>query len=250
MGYGIILGSGGVNLNYKAVYASTYAGLPSGQPANTLGFITSTAIGKVIFNNGTVTGMVAGDVVVRQVVTSSYPFNVLPNGQLYINAGTAYQWNGSAWVRIDMYVYSGTAWNFISSIYYDYGTIPPSTGDFLRYANSGTITLTKNADNLQLDIVSGTGWCYGRDPVDLTHVNTLKFRVKLDTSSIAAWVGCIGAYNSSAGAVHSLITGVGSYTDISVNVSAVTGNKYIYFGRDSTDGDTTRTINVQKIWGE
>lgn len=245
MGYGKILG-GGTSLNYGWINATSYANLPSGKPANTIGFITSTAVTNVYFQNGTVSGMATGDVVIRQGVTSSAPFNISQSGKLYINASGAYQYNGSIWVPVSAYLYNGSSWVLISEIYYDNGYIPSNVNAFIAYLASGTsATVTLNADNVQFSVNSAQGWAYSQYKVDLTNINTLWFRAKVNnvTGLFAGW---LDTYNSLAGASVT-VTATAAYTDYSLDVSAVSGLKHIAFG--TPGGATTRTIYVNKIWG-
>ena len=244
MGYAKFVGSG-EELNYGFVTASSFANLPSGKPANTLGFITTTAVPHVFFQNGTVSGMVTGDVVVRQGVTSSYPFNIRRNGKLFLNITGAMQYNGTLWVPISVYVYTGIVWTLLSEIYYDNGVIPSTVNDFLAYKASGTTaTITKNADNVQFSLSSASGWGYGQFAIDVTYVNTLWFRARVTAPSM--FVGVAPAYNSVTGLVSANVTEISAYADYSIDVAAVTGLKYLVFGLNSS---TTRNIYVNKIWG-
>lgn len=238
------LGLGGAPLNYGWVTATSYANLPSGKPANTLCFITSTAVPNVYWKNSTVSGLVTGDVVMREGVYSKTPFNILSIGQLYVYPTGAYQYNGSILVPIDCFWYSGSAWSLCTAIYYDNGTIPSNVNDYLSYKSSGTtITLTKNAGDMLLAASSAIGWAYSQYPVDLTYINTLWVTAKVSANGM--FFGVLSASNSSSGLVSVNVSST-AYADYSLDVSAITGNKYLAFG---TTASTTRDIYIQKIRG-
>lgn len=238
------LGLGGVPLNYDWLTATSFANLPSGKPANTIGFITSTAVPNVYFQNGTVSGMSTGDVVIRQGVTPSNPFNIHPTGKLYINVSGAYQYNGTLWVPISAYLYTGSAWVLLSEIYYDNGYIPSNIGTFLAYKIAGTTaTVTLNADNVQFSVSSAYGRAYSQYKVDLTHISTLGFRAKVNNEA-GMWAGYLDEYDASGSST--LVTATADYADYYLNVSAATGMKHIAFG---VSASTTRSIYVKKIWG-
>lgn len=244
MGYGIILG-GGADLNYGWVNSASYATLPSGKPVNTLGFITSTAVPNVYWKNSTVTGLVTGDVVMREGVYSSTPFNIVSAGQLYVYPTGAYQYNGSVLVPIDCYWYSGSAWTLCAAIFYNEGTIPANVNDYLAYKSGGTTaTITKNADNVQFSLTSASGWGYSQYAIDFTYITKLWVRAKVTAPSM--FVGTIPAYNSSTGLVSVSVSETVTYADYSLDVSAVTGNQYIAFGLESS---TSRYIYINKLWG-
>jgi hypothetical protein len=238
--------TGGLQLNYGWVNAADYANLPSGKPANTIGFITATPIpNPPKFKNGTVSGMVSGDVVVKQGITSSTPFNIVQNGEIFINPTGAYQYNGTLWVPVDMYIFDGTSWNLTSAIFYDNGFVPNDVGNYIAYKSSGTTaTVIFNADNVQLAVSSALGWAYSQYKVDLTHISKLWFRAKVNNVG-GMFAGWLNSYNSLDG-VSIAVTNTDAYADHSLDVSAVTGEKYIAFGAIAS---MSRSIYVNKIWG-
>ena len=132
----------------------------------------------------------------------------------------------------------------LSEIYYDNGTIPANVNDYLAYKSSGTtVTVTKNAGDMLLAASSAIGWAYSQYAVDLTYVNTLWVTAKVSADGM--FFGVLPNYNSAASLVKVNVSS-GIYANYSLDVSAITGNKFIAFG---TDASTTRNIYVQKIWG-
>lgn len=237
---------GGTQLAYSWVNAASYAALPATPPENTIGLITSTAVPNVYFQNDTVIGMSAGDVVIRQGIVSSNPFNILPSGKLFINASGAYQYNGSLWVSIPAYLFNGTAWVLLCELYFDSGTLYPSIGGFSTHKVSGTtVSYANSGGQASVSVASAAGWAYSFYQINLTPISTLWFRARTNDGNQISF-GVIPTHNSFTGAIY-LNVGSAALQTRGLDVSGATGMYYLFFGINAV---TTRTGYLQKCWSE
>lgn len=133
---------------------------------------------------------------------------------------------------------------------YNHGTIS-LVGDWLAFKSTGTsVVLTKNADNLSLAINDAVGWAYGQNQIDLTDINTLYFYGASSHGSALLYYGIVASnsgLNTNYTQVQIPLNGASSL--VSLDVSAVTGNYFIRFGRFGTT-KTTTTVTCYEVYGE
>lgn len=225
------LGLGGAPLNLGWVNATSYANLPSGKPANTLGFITSITVPNVYFSNETLTGLTQGDVVVKQDIASTGRFNALYAGRLDIYPSGAYQYQSGILVAIDSYLYDGSAWKQNYVLFYENNTFPAIIGDFLAHKSSGTsATLTKNAGNMTIALSAAQGWAYSQNVVNLTNLSKLWFYGSGSHLTTTTVVGLATTYSATANDAAANLPANSQDNWVSIDVSALNGNYYIRFG--------------------
>lgn len=241
MGCGIILGEGS-DLNLEWVTATSFANLPSGKPANTLGFITSIAIPNMPrFSNETESGLTQGDIVVKEDIASNAKFNILANGTLFIYPSGAYQYQSGILVPIDSYLYDGSAWKQIYVLFYENNTFPAIVGDFLAYKSSGTsATLIKNALSAQISLSAAQGWAYSQNVVDLTNLSKIWFYGATSHLTTLTAFGVASTYTATSNAAQVGLPVNSQWNWVSLDVSALNGTYYLRFGKF----DTTASLSV------
>lgn len=235
------LGLGGDDLNFGWVNASAYANLPSGKPANTLGFITTITVPNVYFSNETLTGLTQGDVVVKQDIASNSRFNILNTGRLDMYPSGAYQYQSGILVAIDSYLFDGSAWKQNYVLFYENNTFPAIIGDFLAYKSSGTsATLIKNALSAQISLSAAQGWAHSQNVVNLTNLSKLWFYGATSHLTTPTYFGVDATYSATSNARQIVLPVNSQWNWVYIDVSDLNGSYYLRFGKF----DTTASLSV------
>lgn len=125
---------------------------------------------------------------------------------------------------------------------YKRGTIPTLVGDWLVRKSKGTgATLTKGASNLTLALNDAVGWAYGQNQIDLTSIDTLYFYGSCSNGTNEYFGIVASNYGLNVNYAQVQLPYNGANALVSLDVSAVTGNYFIRFGRFGT---TNATANV------
>ena len=140
--------------------------------------------------------------------------------------------------------------SLMSRLYYYFrGVIHPLAGNFAAYKYSGTTaTLTKNADNLQISLVTAQGWGYDTTPIDLTNIRTLRVYGSCAHTTNGALVTVAPTYTAITYSASAQLPNGGANAWVSIDVTSLTGLHYVRFGRFASAA--TLVVNVYEIVGE
>jgi hypothetical protein len=198
------------------------------------------------------TALSGGEVWIVTLDQSSSVLNISKDHAVYVYPCRCMQWVSGAWVKKASMVYKNGAWSSFVKYLYDAGEAYLTlTGGWSRQAmkndnNQGytdTVpTVTYNAENM-VHALSGTdrtGITYTAIKVDLTDYSTLRLRGTRTTGSLAIW-SSFGSKWSDGRVAKMALPNV---MDVSLDISAITGEKYIGFqlGQGS--------VSVTQMWLE
>lgn len=128
MGYGIILGGGEESdFSYSITTASAFANLPATPLQNTIGLITTVAVGEVYITNKTLIGLENGDVVIRMGNPALNRFDAVEVGTIELCPVDAYQQQSGVLTRVPAFIYNGTAWSMIVGKFLEDGILASDT---------------------------------------------------------------------------------------------------------------------------
>lgn len=128
MGYGIILGGGdGSEFNYSIITAAAFGNLPATPPQNTIGLMTTVAVGEVYITNKTLVGLIDGDVVIRMGNPALNRFDAVTVGTIELCPVDAYQLQSGALVRVPAFIYNGTSWSLLVGKFLEDGIVAIDT---------------------------------------------------------------------------------------------------------------------------
>ena len=193
-------------------------------------------------------------------VSSPTAFNALKKNGITVYPISAKQYVGGEWVRVTAQTYQSGAWASWTTYYYKNG----NTYDGV----TGGYTLddaTLEADNIKIHITSDgqVGYITTNNKVDVSGISTLS--VKFNIKTVSSYTRTITVYlyasdsklTSPDGSVGSGATVTKAYQEgvdvedtISLDVSSVTGEKYIFVAVKNGGKYLTTTMNIKEIRGE
>lgn len=252
------IGSGGGNVSVKA-YPS-YSDLPSvGKEneiaiiADSIGFLTMDSIAPLSPAEGDVWVRISGSDLHKVTLIDSKSQNVT------VSIQGVYIYSSGLWVLADAYLWDGTQWSSIPTIFF-YGKdrcLSVTGGWALNSTGAGTIT--DYDDHIRINGVSCSasvgGTYHTVNKIDLTPFTTLY--VSMDLVSVGGKTGRIYFYvgDSYSTAMYntfpqaSTASGYGEMRTFSIDVSAETGSKYISIGCYGAGGNGSATWDMDKVWG-
>ena len=135
---------------------------------------------------------------------------------------------------------------------YNHGAIGVLAGDWLAWLSEGTslsdVSLSKGASALTLTITNAVGWAYSKNEIDLTNIKTLYFYGSSSHSDALLYFGISPDYALTTAYRQVQIPLNGASALVSLDVSAVTGNYFIRFGRFG-ETRTTTTVTCSEVYG-
>ena len=133
---------------------------------------------------------------------------------------------------------------------YNHGAIGVLAGDWLaRLSNGTSVALSKGASALTLTIYDAVGWAYSKNEIDLTNIKTLYFYGSSSHDKALLYFGIVASdYALTTNYAQVQIPLNGASALVSLDVSAVTGNYFIRFGRFG-ETRTTTTVTCSEVYG-
>jgi len=133
---------------------------------------------------------------------------------------------------------------------YNHGAIGVLAGDWLAWLSKGeSVSLSKGASALTLTIYDAVGWAYSKNEIDLTNIKTLYFYGSSSHSDALLYFGIVASdYALTTNYAEVQIPLNGASALVSLDVSAVTGNYFIRFGRFG-ETRTTTTVTCSEVYG-
>lgn len=171
-----------------------------------------------------------------------------------------WQYESGAWVQKCAQTYQNGAWATMDlSLFLDGVDVTGNTGGITSAlynwggtAFGNTIAIADDILNVTADNSLGVAFAGTTNAVDLTDVHTIHAIVKQDAASASSYYARMGAFSTrnvvaTTGPTVWLST-IGSYAQIDLDVSALTGSYYLAILKACSSG--TEQIHVQKWWGE
>lgn len=228
-------GGGGTSLNFAVVGGTTQ---PENPKENTIWVDTSTAISEWVFSAEQPANPVEGMVWFQTGTSAPTAFNALKKNNITVYPTGCVQYANGAWNNKTAKIYQSGMWlEWVTYIYKLGDEYIDITGGWADQYSSGRNTLTKGTDYLMVKGVSGQyyGSAATKKSIDLTHSTTLRVSAKRSGSG-ECWVGIA---TSPANNAHNLsaktqVTAT-SYTEVSLDVSAYSGNYYVLLCVNETD---------------
>lgn len=184
-------GGGGLSA-LKVTAVSNYASLPTAPKLYQMCVISSTAVTNVFLTNAAPDSPSAGDLQICTGYANTQPIYLDSNDRLAVYPTNANQYNGSAWIAVDLYTWNGTSWippwKYLiksgvnnaamgGSLTTLYGSIAYNTGSLL-YTKSGTDLSGELRKSLAIDMTPFTklklnGYAYYSNPALMYIRNTI-----------------------------------------------------------------------------
>lgn len=224
------IGSGGGGLNFKLVGGLTQ---PADPAENTIWVNTDIEITGYEFSATEPADPVEGMVWITVGIPSPVAFNALKKNSIMVYPISAQQYVSGVWVTKTAKSYQGGAWvEWIAYVYKD-GVL--LAGNLIPVAKSwngnGTApTITHNGKSISITRPSQSqGYCYFEVRYDMTNFKTLRTTGSYIHDGVERCGPAI--LNSVGGAFSSCYVALetGGETDISIDISSISGEKYIGF---------------------
>lgn len=178
-----------------------------------------------------------GEVWISTGISSPVAFNALKKNSIQVHPISAKQMVSGSLVSKTCQIYQNGEWKpFVMYLYKDGEEYKNLTGGWTEsFKRAGSITATPDGFVLSYSDDGGSGICYStEEPIDLSAVSTIE-AVLADFSATNNGYFGIGVYTERMTNYDSFNRGV-AFSDlysgdmVSVNVSALNGEFYIYFG--------------------
>lgn len=251
------MSGGGASLNFK-VFGNPQ---PANPAENSIWIDTDIDIPSVSFTFAEPANPVEGMVWIYNGASSPVAFNALKKNEIRVYPISAKQYVSGAWVSKTAQSYQNGSWESWTTYYYKEGnTYDDVTGGYTHDTDT-----TLEADNMKMytDGDGATAYATTNNKVDVSGISTLyvKFNIKAVSSytrtarvyfcasdSKLTTVG--GSVGSGAEAYKDYSAGTNAEDTIALDVSSVTGSKYIFVGVKNTGKYFTVTTNIKEIRGE
>lgn len=249
-------GGGGSSLNFKLVGNPQ----PSNPGKNTIWIDTDAEITSWIFS-ATEPNPALGMVWISIGTSCTVAFNALKKNGVMVYPISAKQYIGGEWVNKTAKSYQGGAWkDWVTYFYKDGNTYNDVTGGYTLDSDA-----TMEADNIKMytDGDGSVAYVTTNNKVDISGISTLS--VKFNIKAVSSYARTVRVYLYAADSKltspdQSVGSGATAYKDykedtdtedtITLNVSSVTGSKYIFVGVKNTGKYFTVTTNIKEIRGE
>lgn len=249
-------GGGGASLNFKVVGNPQ----PASPSENTIWIDTDTPIASWIFSASEPQMPVEGMVWISTGTASTVALNAIKKNCVMVYPMSVKQYISSAWVDKTAESYQNGAWvDWIVYFYKNGNTFDDVTGG---YTVSSGVTLEADCIKMYYD---GQGETLFRstNKVDLSGISTLCVKVAVDTQCQYDNNGQLRFYaaenaitstdqDTGGGATitKDYVPGTNAEDTISLDVSGITGSKYIIVALKNPGKYTKTTFNIKEIWGE
>lgn len=225
--------------------------------AESIGFLTMDSIAPLSPAEGDVWVRISGSDLHKVTLIDSKSQNVT------VSIQGVYIYSSGLWVLADAYLWDGTQWSSIPTIFF-YGTdrCPSVTGGWALYSGytgMGANTVVDYDNYIKIDGVgctaSAAGTYHTVNKIDLAPFTTLY--VSLDLISVGGKTGAIYFYVGDSYTTPMYNTfpqkkigsGYNEMRTFSIDVSAETGSKYISIGCYGAGGNGYATWVMDKVWG-
>lgn len=239
--------AGGAGLNFSV---RQYTATPTGSAAeNTIGIVTSTAISDYALSATAPANPASGMVWIQTGVVGAYPFSASAAHTIMVYPIVAKQYISGAWVTVQAYTYQGGSWRQWYTYYFAEGT--GVLVSFTGLATAGSSADFSRSDYILLIGQNSTYSTIGMrttSAVNISQYSQIVFDV-LMTSDSNGTLYCgvdqnqIGGYEVPT--VNASPT-KGSRQLVSVDVSGLNGNYYLYA---NDPADYSKTIYIYNIYG-
>lgn len=250
------MSGGGASLNFK-VFGNPQ---PANPAENSIWIDTDIDIPSVSFAFAEPANPVEGMVWIYNGASSPVAFNALKKNEIRVCPISAKQYVSGAWVSKTAQSYQNGAWASWITYYYKEGnTYDDVTGGYTLD------DATLEADNIKIHITSDgqVGYITTNNKVDVSGISTLS--VKFNIKTVSSYARTITVYlyasdskltspsdsvGSGATVTKAYEEGINMEDTISLDVSSVTGEKYIFVAVKNGGKYLTTTMNVKEIRGE
>ena len=201
-----------------------------------------------------------GSVWISTGTSSPVAFNALKENTINVYPISAKQYVGGEWVSKTALTYQGGEWkSWVTYYYKDGNTYDDVTGGYTLD------DATLEADNIKIHITSDgqVGYITTNNKVDVSGISTLSVKFNIKTVSSYGRTSTVYLYasdseltspdqsvGSGATVTKAYEEGIDMEDTISLDVSSVTGEKYIFVGVKNGGKYLTTTMNVKEIRGE
>lgn len=247
-------GGGGSSLNFKIVAVASESVLPSSAAENTIAVITTTPITSYVFSSTAPTSPMEGMVWFHTGTVSTVGFNAVKKNGLWVYPTGCQQYISGAWVSKTAKTYKNGAWAewMVKTWLYNNGDECQSiTGGWaakavgIQYYPALAPTVTKNDGLVTVSLLTSTTteWKAGiyvtNKQIDLTnrHTLTLNGRGEGTDEYCKAWLVALPSLSEWQSYPQVSILNQ-SMTDISLDVSALSGDYYIAIGIAKSSAST------------
>lgn len=252
-------GGSGAALNFNVVAYATKEELMAATPAeNTIGVVIETSMTSWIFSTEEPNPATPGMVWIFTGTSSTVAFNALKKNGIQVYPISAKQYISGAWVDKTAKSYQGGKWVDWATFLYSYGDERTDlTGGFSKTAgnNTGTQTLTKNSDHLYLvsegpDNAGSNFTVATSKKINMGQFSTLC--AKVDFKNISSTNLYLGADTSNGilpfnGSCKLEVSN--SVNDvISLDISKLSGNYYVYVGLSGSAVSNRGTCCVYEVY--
>ena len=227
---------GGAGLNFKIVGGTTQ---PASPKENTIWVNTDLEITGWAFDNTAPEYLTTGGVWFRTSGASITSFNALKKNTIKVYPVSCYQWNGNTYVRKTCLIFTNNKWNELGLILYENGVLY-NNQNFVAYGTGGSASVTHGANSIRVTLGSNANaYCRLDQPVDVTNYSTVIMRFKSNGDYIetgtadhnigaSLYVGTKPSNQQWSEPHNTLKHFSAGYTyELSVDLSAMTGNRYI-----------------------
>ena len=247
-----ITGSGGTALNFKVVGGTT---APTNPQENAIWVNTDADITSWVFCATQPNEAESGMVWFMTETRSTVSFNALKKNSVMVYPISAKQYISGSWVNVTAKSYQGGEWvTWWNGEYFDNGNqFEGVTGGWTKdgytvgdRTMSGTTTI---GTTMKITVTEAKGACVVGtvNPVDLTDVDTVYFNVTAIQTTTSQFVGVSTGKNVGSNVANTSVTATGL---VSVDVSNLSGNYYLFAYANNSTTATTRSMTIDKVYGE
>ncbi|MEG1180743.1 MAG: hypothetical protein RSD39_01785 [Oscillospiraceae bacterium] len=258
--------SGGAALNFKIIRAESAAVLPVTAAENTIAVETATDITSWSFGTAQPTAradgsaLVGGELWIQTSIVSECTFNALKKNEIKIYPVACRQYAGGAWVEKTAKTFQGGAWKSWSVMLFHDGLYDVSVGTM----SNTPINAAKNAEMAAYGSTTAFGFKVGwsSKKIDLTNKSTVTVNLAKHTTQDSTYLtprpfalgftdvsGSTTAFPANPAAMVQFSGVIGTVTDksITLDVRALVGEYFMFWGVNSFSGMTSTEIHEVKI---
>lgn len=224
--------------------------------ADSIGFLTMDSVAPLSPEEGDVWVRISGSDIHKVTLIDSKSQNVT------VSIQGVYIYTSGLWVLADAYLWDGTQWNSIPTIFF-YGTdrCASVTGGWALYigkSSVGTNTVTDYDDYIRINDVgcdaSNAGTYHTVNKIDLTDFTTLYVRMRYVSAGLNGNGLYFYVYSNYTSPMYNVTPRYqasfsSEFQTYSIDVSSETTAKYISIGCYGAGGNGYATWEMDKVWG-
>lgn len=261
--YGFGGGGGGASLNFKVVGNPQ----PASPSENTIWIDTDTPITSWIFSATEPETPSEGMIWISTGTASTVALNALKKNGVMVYPMTAKQYISSAWIDKAAKSHQNGAWiEWITYFYKDGNTFDDITGG---YAYGSKTTFEADSIKIYIDTQNQESFACTNNKVDLSGISTLNVKGQINVVNqynehtkvyLYATENKITSVTDDTGGGATIIKeckatsasepGISEEIVLSLDVSSITGSKYIFIAVKNPYKYTTTTLHIEEIRGE